>query len=339
MEWAEQTNQDDALLSLFIGLNPCWSSAGGSAWSWLDRVPEPPASDPNLRSQWIATSGVIRIVIGDEATGYGRLFEAAAIVDELIATDSNVRLSQPSFSALIYRGVVLAFSTPLSASLAESDRLRELQVDGEPRHAEWISLSLRTFALMFAGDDAALTSVIQTEAVGRTISRQIYENSVATKAILMSRAGRYDEAVAAAMQCFDSQVLGPTNKLDSLVPAATSLAALGRFDEALEVVERDFGPLISSQRTRLLGSQLASLLLILHHLECHDRVNELIAIGYAFGHDLMGFDQAALAYFGDVLGGEDGLAALPTPDPAELTPDRIASLVDDLITETRELIA
>jgi predicted ATPase/class 3 adenylate cyclase len=41
MEWAEQTNQHDALLSLFIGGNPCWASTGGLARSWLDRIPAP----------------------------------------------------------------------------------------------------------------------------------------------------------------------------------------------------------------------------------------------------------------------------------------------------------
>ena len=338
MEWAEQTNQHDALLSLFIGGSMCWASTGGLARSWLDRIPEPLASDPNLRSQWLATSGVIRAALG-EAAGYAELFEAAAMVDELIGADPPVRLTIPSFSALLQRGIVLALSSPVSASLAESDRLRELQVDGEPRVAEWISLSLRTFALMFDGDDAALTSAIQTEAVGRTISRYVDEQTVAAKAMLLSRAERYDGALAAAMQCFDSQVLGQTSKVDSLVPAAKSLAALGRYEEALDVVEKDFGPMINALRARLMGCQLAALVLILHHLQRHERINELAGVAYAYGHKLLGFDQAARAYFADILGGVEALAELPIPDPADLTTDRIARLIDDLVTEIRDVIA
>ena len=124
-----------------------------------------------------------------------------------------------------------------------------------------------------------------------------------------------------------------------MVPAANSLAALGRLDEALEVVEPDFGPMISSLRARLVASQLASVLSILHRLGSDERVKEVLGIGDVFGHDLFGFDQAARAYFAEIIGGEEGLAALPTPDPAELTADRIASLVDDLIVEARDLIA
>ena len=339
MEWAEQTNQTDALLSLFIGGHMCWASTGGLAMSWLDRIPEPPASEPNLRSQWLATSGEIRAVTGDEATGYAQLFEAAAMVDELIGADQPVRLAIPSFSALLYRGVFLALSSPVSASLAESDRLSELQVDGEPRVAEWVSLLLRTYALMFDGDDAALTPAMQTEAVGRTISRYVDEHTVAMKARLLSRAERYDEALAAAIQCFDSEVLGQTSKVDSLVPAAKSLAALGRYEAALDVVERDFGPMINAQRARLMGSQLAALVLILHHLQRHERIDQLAGVAYTYGHDLLGFDQAARAYFADILGGDEALAALPIPHPADLTTDRIASLIDDLITEIRDVIA
>ena len=53
----------------------------------------------------------------------------------------------------------------------------------------------------------------------------------------------------------------------------------------------------------------------------------------------MGFDQGAQAYFGDIIGGADAFAALPVPDPTDLATDRIASLIDDLITEIRDVIA
>ena len=90
MEWADQTNQHDALLSLFVGGILYWKGTGGLARSWLGRIPEPPASEPSLRSEWLATCGVIRIGTGDEATGYAQLFEAAALADELVTADPTV---------------------------------------------------------------------------------------------------------------------------------------------------------------------------------------------------------------------------------------------------------
>jgi predicted ATPase/class 3 adenylate cyclase len=339
MEWAEQSNQHDILLSLYIGGSTCWASTGGLARTWLDRIPEPPASDPTRRSAWLGTSGILRVVTGEEAAGYAQLFEAAAIADELIGADPPARLTISSFLALLYRGIFFALSSPVSVSLAESDRLGELQVDGEPRVAEWISSSLRTLALMFDRDDAALTSVTQAEAAARTISRYADDTVVAAKAILLSHAGRWEGALAAATQSFDSPVVGQASKVDSLIPAANSLAALGRYDEALDVVEKDFGPMINALRPRLMSSQLTALVLILDRLQRHERVNELAGVAYAYGHDLLGFDEGARAYFARVLGGDDALAELPTPDPIELTTDRITGLIDDLITEVRDIIA
>ena len=339
MEWAEQTNQHEALLSLFVGGCMCWASTGGPARSWLDRVPEPPASDPNRRSQWLATSGIIRVVTGDEAAGYTQLFQAAALADELIGADPQAPLTIASFLALLYRGIALATMSPVSVSLAESDRLRELQVDGEPRVAEWIASSLRTIALMFDGDEAWSTSVMRAEAAARRISRYADDTVVAAKSILLSFTNRYDETLTTALQCFDSPLVGQASKVDSLVPAAKALAALGRYDEALAVVEKDFGPMINALRPRLMGSQLAALVLMLHHLERHDRVRDVVGIGYGYGHDLFGFAHAARVHFADLVGGEEALAQLPKPDPADLTSDRIASLIDDLIAEVRDHIA
>ena len=339
MEWAEQTNQHDALLRLFVGGCMCWASTGGPARSWLDRVPGPPADDPNRRSQWLATVGIIRVVTGDEGTGYARLFESAALADELIVADPGARLTIPSFLALLYRGIALATLSPLSTSLAESDRLSQIQVDGEPRVAEWISSSLRTIALMFDGDDGWSTSVMQAEAAGRTISRYADDTVLAAKSILLSFTTRYDETLVAATQCFESPLVGQASKVDSLVPAAKSLAALGRYEEALAVVQKDFGPMIKALRPRLMGSQLAALVLMLHHLERHDRVRELVGIGYGYAHDLFGFAHAARVHFADLVGGDDALAQLPQSDPADLTSDRIASLIEDLITEVRDIIA
>jgi predicted ATPase len=338
MEWAEQTNQHDALLSLYIGGQTTWASTGGLAMAWLDRIPEPPASAPNLRSEWLSTSGQIRLFAGDNANGYAQLLEAAAIVDELIGADQSFTPSFSSLIALTNRGIFLGTSD-VSAALAESDRLSELQVDGEPRVAELFSLFVRTNALMFDGDDAALTSAIQMEAVGRTISRYTDDNTAATKATLLSLAERYDEALAAAMQSLNSQVLAQSTRINSLIPAAKSLAALGRYEAALDVVENDFGPMIDAQRAKLMSSQLVALVLILHQLQRHERINELAGVADAYSHAVPGADQGTRIVLADIIGDDEAFAKLPTPDPADLTTDRVATLIEDIITEIRDLIA
>jgi predicted ATPase/class 3 adenylate cyclase len=336
MEWAEQTSNHDALLSLYIGGQTTWASTGGLAMAWLDRIPEPPTSEPNLRSEWLSTSGDIRVFAGDEANGYAQHLEAAAIVDELIAADQPFTPSFSSLIALANRGIFLGF-TDVSAALAESDRVSELQVDGEPRVAEWMSLMIRTNVLMFAGDAGALASAMQMEAVGRTLARYADDNTVAIKATLLSHTERYDEALAAAMQCLNSQVLAQSTRISSLVPAVKSLAALGRYEAALDVVEKDFGPMIDAQRTRLMGSQLVALVLILHQLQRHERITEIAGVADAYGHGFLGADRGTL--LADIIGGDEAFAALPTPDPADLTTDRIATLIEDIITEIRDLIA
>lgn len=338
MDWAERSDQPDALLSLFIGGCMCWASTGGLARSWLDRIPEPTDGDPSRRSERLATSGIILVVTGDEAAGYAQLFEAAAIADELIAADPPVPLSIPSYLSLLYRGIALSFTSPLEVPLAESDRLRALQVDGEPRVAQWMSSSLRAIALTFARDDSGAVSVVEAEAAGRSISRYGYDTVVAAKAILMSRVGRHDEALAAALYSFDSPVVGQATKVDSLFPAAKSLAALGRRSEALDVLERDFGPMINTLRSKLMVSQLAALTLMLHDLQRRDRIPELVGLAYGLGRGMMGFNQAAHEHLSDVVGGEDALAAIPRPDPNDLAPERVASLIDDLIAEIRGVL-
>jgi hypothetical protein len=200
-------------------------------------------------------------------------------------------------------------------------------------------LMIRTYTLMFDGDDAALTSAMQMEAVGRTLSRYIDDHTTSAKAMLLSRTDRYDEALAAAMQCLDSHVLGQSTRMNSLVPAVKSLAALRRYEAALDVVEMDFGPMIDAQRTRLISSQLVALVLILHQLERHERINELAGIAYSYARDASGTDSEVRSNLANIIGGHKAFAELPTPDPADLTTDRVATRIDDLVTELRDFIA
>ncbi|NOX29508.1 MAG: hypothetical protein GXP35_05600 [Actinobacteria bacterium] len=226
----------------------------------------------------------------------------------------------------------------VSAGHAEADRLSDLQIEGESRHAEWMSLMVRNGALMLEGDDAGLGAAMQLVIVGRSISRAVDDNSGVYEAMLLSLAGRFDEALPAAMQCLDSQVIGQTARMNLLVPAVRSLAGLGRYEDALETVEKDFGPMIDSQRKLLQAHQVVALIVILHQLQRLERIKDIAAVANALSHDHWWGDREARVYLADIIGGDDAFAALPTPDPAELTPDRVATLINGLITDIRHEI-
>ena len=140
------------------------------------------------------------------------------------------------------------------------------------------------------------------------------------------------------MQCLDSQVIGQTARMNLLVPAVRSLAGLGRYEDALEIVEKDFGPMIDSQRKRLQISQFVALILILHRLERLERINQIVGVAQALGHDLIWGEYEARMHLADIIGGDDEFTALPTPDPADLAPDRVAALINGLIADIRHLI-
>jgi hypothetical protein len=107
----------------------------------------------------------------------------------------------------------------------------------------------------------------------------------------------------------------------------------------LDVVEKDFGPMIDAQRARLMGSQLVALVLILHQLQRHERINELAGFAFAYARDSRVVETEVRRHLADIVGDDKAFAALPTPDPADLTPDRVPALVNDLITELRDVIA
>lgn len=110
MDWAEQNNQDDALLSLFIGGQYTWASTGGVAMSWLARVPEPPVSEPLLRSEWLSTSGEMRATGGDVGHGYAQMLEAASIVDGILGADQPFSHSFSTLIPIAYQALSLVLS-------------------------------------------------------------------------------------------------------------------------------------------------------------------------------------------------------------------------------------
>ena len=119
-----------------------------------------------------------------------------------------------------------------------------------------------------------------------------------------------------------------------LPSAAKSLAGLGRFEEALRIVEMDFGPMIGAQRAARRRHQLTSLASILHQLDQLDGLEHLAALTMALPGS--GDGDAVRLHLGEILGGDDSLAQLSTPAPSTLAENRIDALVESVIADIRK---
>jgi len=142
-----------------------------------------------------------------------------------------------------------------------------------------------------------------------------------------------DEALPAALHCLKSPVLQQSGVIAVLPAAAKSLAALGRHDDALQIVETDFGPMTDALRQALRAYKLTALAVILHQLARPERLDHVAGIALTQHSSTDGLTvEINLA---QVVGGDDALAALPTPTPADLAPDRIDALIAEMIAEIR----
>jgi len=334
MEWANQTDRHDALLSLYIGGTTYWGNVASvaAAVSWLDRVPEPPASEPELCIDSLSTSGQIRYNAGEYVRAYEQFFEAAAMIDNVSGNNPNVNPLP-----LYFRAIGYSLAGDHDAALHESDRLLEFF---NPEHqlaaySKWFGLHLRGIVLANQHDRDAATSFTEALKLGASISRIVRDASMSGLAIQLSIAGRYEEAVSVTTQCLGSPVLGQSAMLGELPVAANAFAGLGQYEAALDIVERDFGPMIDSQKQALTAYQLTALALILHHLDQPERLDHLARLALA-RQDMT--DRVTvplhLIHLVDL---HDGPTALP--DPADLTSETIEALITDVITEIRELIA
>ncbi|MFT7395105.1 MAG: putative ATPase [Candidatus Azotimanducaceae bacterium] len=333
MEWAEQSGQHDVLLSLYLGGATYWGSTGNvaAAISWLDRVPEPPMGEFELRTDWLSTSGQIRYNAGDHARGFEQMLEAATMIDD--HSESPLKMSP---NPLFYRGALYSAAGDYEAAGKECDRLRSFKtVEGFPRYHEWFAVQLRSIMLFSQRDPGALASITEALEIASTISRMLYDTSTHSMALELSISGRFREALSAAKRCLDSPVLGQSVRVSALTMAANSHAGLGEYRTALDLVERDFGPMLRSQKRSSAVYQLTALALILHQMDQVDRFEQVARLALA-QQELTDLFTVSL-HLNPLLDVEARPAS--HPDPADLTPEAIEALINDVITEIGELIA
>ncbi len=334
MEWAGHTGQDDQLYSLFIGCQQFWPWTGSVAVSWAQRLVEPPTEDIALRACWLSTCAHIRFQAGDEATALGLAFEAAELVADL---DLPEPLPVYAMTGMLYRGMARAFSGDREGALADADQLERLLQD-EPRHAAWAALTVRASVLYAEGDPRALAVAQELLAEARLISRFQGDNSIGWVATLLAREGRFEEAAILALEALNSETTGQTARLTQLATAAHSLSALGRFAEALDAIETDFGPMVAAQHARAVASRATALASVVFGLDNNELGRHLTSIGVELFGTQMGGEQA-VELLGEYIGSDEEFTALKTPAPEDLTPSAVSTLIEQTIAEIRETIA
>jgi hypothetical protein len=127
-------------------------------------------------------------------------------------------------------------------------------------------------------------------------------------------------------------------RIMQLPVAARPLTALGRYGEALDIIETDFGPMLDAQHHNLRLQQVLGLTIVLHGLDQIERRDRLAAISLKLTSDWLTAPIAA-ATLVEIFGTDEAVATLSEPDPTELTNDRVTALISDTITEIRDLIA
>jgi hypothetical protein len=326
MEWAEQTGQHDALLSLYLGGITYWNH---EMLPWIDRVPEPPATEPNLRVDWLQTSGRIVWGAGDYAEGMERMKTASAMFAGLTGADLSV---YPT--ALMFRAGNYAFEDDHLSAMADCDRALEMQIEGNARYPEWVAAHARVLVQMVERRKDFLAAAMESLDIGKEVSRNTQDTAMSSVAMALTLDGRFGDALNASMHCLDSPVALRSIRIGALVPAVGSLAGLGRIEDALQVVQKDFGPMIEAQRQALTIYRLAALALLLHQLGLAERFEQVAAL--ALTHQGITDRGTISIYLANLVDSDDAPTYAATQD---IRAGHLEVLIDDLITELRDHIA
>jgi predicted ATPase/class 3 adenylate cyclase len=338
MEWAAQDNNPDALLDLFRGTSSCWNSSGTLGRvgaSWRDRIPQPPGSEPVQRAGWLSASGRIDWNLGDYTRSIEQLLDAAEVVDALIDADADADRDWIDLLAAIWhRGLLSCLTGDLQAAMLDADRLDDIPHD-PTGYAHWFSAQIRAQALMTQSTAESLAAAYDAVEISRSVSQSAYDHSVMMLGAQLSRVGRHEEAYSATRLGIDSPAMSESLRVTTVLIAARPLAAMGRFEEALDVIESDFGPMLETHRRNLRLHQLLVLVTALHVLDQIERRDRLAAISLQLAPGRGASYRLILV---ETLGSEEAVASLLEPDASELTPETVTALILNTINEIRELI-
>jgi hypothetical protein len=280
-------------------------------------------------------SGNIDDNLGESASAIEQALEAAAIVDSRADADPDGDWVD-SLVALDFRGSMSSMSGDIPAALLDADRLSRLS--GEPTGwARYFSAHLRAMVLFPQWTEESMAATVAAAEAARSVCELA---DVIPKMLLgtqLYRVGRHEEALAVALTCLDSPTLLESGRIRQVPAAVRPLVALGRYQEALDIIETDFGPMLDAQHHNLRVNQLFGLTTVLHGLDQIEPRDHLATTAFRLRGWDFGFDFTA--FLDHIYVNEETLAVLPEPDPTELTSEGVTALISGAITEIRDHIS
>lgn len=339
MEWAEETGDTDALFGVFIGFSAVWQNDNRYAHvglSWLERVPIPPSTDPLRRTLWLVASGLVHFNLGDLDTSIRNFLEGATYVDVLRAGDPD--LFGRWAPVVFFRANMHATLGDHDAALADAELLADL-ANGCPAHQAWMlwmSFMARRLVAALQGDPSIELATSALEAVrGTSAWAEAIATSGLADALLFD--GRPEEALDHIRTCLDAKRANEGVRIPSIATGAAACAALGRFDEALGIVETDLGPMLDPQRRLQLKAQLMGLAAILATLHDAPDLNRLASVALRLSPSI--YDELERRRWARILGSNSAIDRLAEPSPSDLELDRVALLVTETTLEAKALVA
>jgi len=339
MEWAEECGHHDVLFNLFHGSEMIWAGVRRHARTgleWLNRIPAPPASDPQSRAIWMSIAGNIHMNLGDTPRAFEYFMEGASLVDELRNGDPTLYSSWAG--VVLFRSTMHASLGDYAAAHADADLLMELSYDAHT-HKRWLttmSWMARTITCSISGAperlDAAEHALASIEGVslwGEATAHMLVSDALAQR-------GRHEESLSHARSCLDAEMLGESLRISALASAACAFAALQRPDEALEIITIDPGPILEQQRRLHIQTQLTGLAAVLLSLDNRSKAERLLGIAQLLVDDP--YNQVRRRRVVDLLGSEAAVDALPAVTADELDLVRVAGLVEESLAAASEML-
>ncbi len=337
MEWAAARERHDDVFDVFVGRAAVWPNVPSTARTgldWLERIGKPPRSDPLRRAVWLQQCGHINFNLGDASRAVDAFLEGALLVDELRTGDPHWYFAWAP--TIAFRAFIHAATGEHDAALADAELLDELA--GRPgahrpsiNSGAWMA---RLLVYLQTNDPRQLHAAEQAFAALDGVSIWA-DGARSLLAGTLASVGRHREALDHAVACLESSVCSLYARSLSLETAAQSMVALGRVDDAVEVVATDPGPLLESQRQMMAKYQLAALGAIFRELGDSDRVRSLVTLSHHVVDDpFASFRTAVVTELLD----EPEHVELPRPPEHELELGRITAVIDESVELARSRI-
>jgi predicted ATPase/class 3 adenylate cyclase len=339
LEWAEANGDSERLFQIFIGFANLWHNDNRyvhAALSWQERIPAPPAVRPLDRALWLVTVGLLRFNLGETGQAVEAFGEGASYLDVLRTEHAD--FTAPWSPIVFFRSNVNALMGEHDAALADADLLDEFAAVDPDRAAYllWMAHLARGLVADLRGESFVGETSRAVEAV-KGISRWAETIAISALSEALRKDGEYELALELVRAVLGAPLVNEGIRIPRVATGAIACAALGRLDEAVEIIGMDLGPMLEPQRRLLLQAQLTGLGATLVALGASRELERMasIALNMTPNNDT----RALRNLWAEILDGRQRVESLPGPSPADLETHTISRLVTELITHVRALIA